>query len=143
MFGAVDGGDIEVPLAGGQKPGDPGVVDVDAQDLLGAQDAVQQPVDHPAVAEHRDGVLVIARGGEVPDSLVAPSQKCGLVNAARQVPVGQSGQLLGVLGGDLLDRDVVLQVPVVLGEPLVDFDRQTERIGHRLGGLHRRAAGGC
>ena len=29
------------------------------------------------------------------------------------------------------------QVAVVLGEPLVDVDRQPERVGHRLRGLHR------
>ncbi len=47
----------------------------------------------------------------------------------------QSRQLLGELGGDLLDGDVVLEVAVVLGEALVDVDCQAQGIGDRLRGL--------
>ena len=89
------------------------------------------------MAEHRDGVLVVARGHQVANPRVDSRQKCGLVNAAGQVPLGQSRQLLGELGGDLLDRDVVLHVAVVLGEPFVDLDGQPQCIGNRLRGLHR------
>ena len=117
------------------------VVDIDAQDLLGAQDAVQQPVDHPAMAEHRDRVLVVAHGHQVAYSRVDPSEKSDLVNAAGQVPVGQSRPLLGELGGDLLDWDVVLHVSVILGEAFVDLDAQPQGIGNRLRGLHERRCG--
>jgi hypothetical protein len=74
------------------------------------------------VAEHRDGVLVVARGHQVANPRVDPSHKRRLVNTAGQVAIRQSLQLLGELGGDLLDRDVVLHFPVVLGEPFVDLD---------------------
>ena len=40
------------------------------------------------------------------------------------------------LGSDLLDRDVVRHVAVVLGEPVVDVDGQPQRVGDRLRGLH-------
>ncbi len=50
---------------------------------------------------------------------------------------GQPLQLLRELGGDLLDRDVVLHVAVVLGEPVLDLDRQAEGVGDRLGRLDR------
>ena len=49
----------------------------------------------------------------------------------------QSRQLLGVLGCDVFDGDVVLEVAVVLGEPLVDLDGQAEGVGNGLRGLHR------
>ena len=101
------------------------------------QDAVQQSVDHPAMAEHRDGVLVVARRHDVADSRVDASEKRLLVNAARQMAACQPRQLLGVLGGDLLDRDVVLEIAVVLGEAVVDLDGAPQRIGNRLRGLHR------
>ena len=104
---------------------------------------MQQSVDHPAVAEHRDGVLVVARGHQVANPRVDSRQKRGLVNAAGQVPLGQPRQLLGELGGDLLDRDVVLHVAVVLGEPFVDLDGQPEGIGDWLRGLDRPDAADC
>ena len=53
------------------------------------------------------------------------------------MPLGQSRQLLRELGGDLLDRYVMLHVAVVLGEPFVDLDGQPLGIGNRLRGLHR------
>ena len=49
----------------------------------------------------------------------------------------QPRQFLGVLGGDLLDGDVVREVAVVLGEPVVDVDVEPQRVGDRLCGLHR------
>ena len=70
-------------------------------------------------------------------AVVDAGEKRVLVDGAGQVAAGQPRQLLGVLGGDLLDRDVVLQVAVVLGEAVVDVDGQPQRIGDRLRGLHR------
>ena len=49
----------------------------------------------------------------------------------------QSRQLLGVLGCDLFDGDVVLEVAVVLGPPIVDLHGQLEPVGDGLGGLLR------
>ena len=85
---------------------------------------MQQHVDHPAVAEHRDGVLVVGAGDDVVDRRPDPAQERVLVDGAGQVAVDQPLQLGGVLRGDLLDRDVVREVAVVFGEPLVDLDRQ-------------------
>ena len=78
-----------------------------------------------------------ARRHQVANPRADSRQKCGLVNTAGQVPLRQSRQLLRELGGDLLDRDVVLHVAVVLGEPFVDLDGQPQSIGNRLRGLHR------
>ena len=89
------------------------------------------------MTEHRDGVLVVARRHQVANPRADSRQKCGLVNTAGQVPLGQSRQLLGELGGDLLDRDVVVHIAVVLGEPFVDLDGQPQGIGNWLRGLHR------
>ena len=58
-------------------------VDIDAKDFFGAQDGVQQSVDHPTMAEHRDGVLVVARCDDVANARVDASEKRVLVNAAR------------------------------------------------------------
>ena len=48
---------------------------------------------------------------------------------------GQAFPLVGELLADLLDRNVVRQVAVVLGEAVVDLEFEAERVGHRLGGL--------
>jgi hypothetical protein len=53
------------------------------------------------------------------------------------VSLRQPRQLLGVLGRDLFDRDVVLHVTVVFGEPFVYFDRQPQCVGNRLCSLDR------
>ena len=52
--------------------------------------------------------------------VVDAGQERVLVDGAGQMTARQPRQFLGVLGGDLLDRDVVRQVAVVLGEPVVD-----------------------
>jgi hypothetical protein len=43
---------------------------------------------------------------------------------------------LGVLQRQLLYGNVLPEVAVVLGQPSVDLDGQTQGIGHRLPGLH-------
>ena len=70
----------------------------------------------------------------VRDNIGYPLKVRGLskVDIAGQVAVDES---LQVLPGGLLDGRVVRQPVVVLGDPLVDVDRQSERVGHRLGGL--------
>ena len=67
------------------------------------------------------------------------------MNASSSTLAGQlaAHQALEVLLRGLLDRRVVRQVVVVLGEALVDLDRQAQRVGDRLAGLQRRAAAGC
>ena len=72
-----------------------------------------------------------AAGHQIVDGGADSGPERGLVDAAGQLAVDQPLQLLRVLGGDLLDRHVVRQVPVVLGEALVDFDCQPERVGDR------------
>jgi hypothetical protein len=89
------------------------------------------------VAEHRDGVLVIARRRDVADAFVDAGEERILVHGARQMTAREPRQLLWILGGDLLDRDVVREISVVLGETVVDVDVQSERVGDGLCGLHR------
>lgn len=116
---------------------------MERQQPLGPQDLVQQHIDHAAVAEHRDGLVVVGAVHQGADALADARQERGFVDAAGQLPVEQPLELGRVLGRDLLDRDVVRQVPVVFGEALVDLDTQAQCVGDGLSGLdgaHLRAA---
>src|SRR5207245_11658048 len=95
VLGAVDRRDVQVPFARRQQPGDARIVDVDAENFLGAHDGVHQPVDHAAVGEYGDGFLMVTGGGQVPDPRVDPREEPRLVDAAWQVSLRQSRQLLG------------------------------------------------
>ena len=110
---------------------------MERQQPLGTQDLMQQHVDHAAVAEHGDGVVVVGGGDQVRDGRVDASEELGLVDTAGQLSIHQPLQLRRVLLRDLLDRDVVGEIAVVLGEALVDLDPHPQSVGQRLRGLDR------
>ena len=83
---------------------------------------MQQHVDHPAVAEHRDRVVGIGRGDEIVDRRADTCLKRVLVDRAGQMPLGQARPFLRHFRTDLLDGDVQRKVAVVLRESIVDLD---------------------
>ena len=93
---------------------------------------VDHCVDDAAVGEDRDGVLVVGGSDDVVDARFDPLDERRLVHPTGKVAAGEP---LHVLFGDLLDRGVMREVAVVLGEPIVDVDRDAQRIGDGLRGL--------
>ena len=81
--------DAREPSAGPrrQQPGDPRIVDLDAQQPLGLHDVVHQRVDDAAVAEQRDGVLVGGGRDDVVDACLDPGDERVLVDPAGQMAV--------------------------------------------------------
>ena len=76
---------------------------------------MQNHVDNPAVAEHRDGVPVVGAGDDLAERTAHPVPKGADINRRRKFTGSHPRPVFGALGAHLLDRQVMRVPAVVLG----------------------------
>ena len=96
---------------------------------------MQHHIDYSSVAEHGHRVPVVGGGDDVGQRAANPAGECLSVHGFGKMTGGHPGPVVGTLGAHLLERHVMRQAAVVLGQPFIDVDIEIQGRRHGFGGL--------